>query len=35
MNSKFMPKKPVIKFSGKKMAVSAVSVRMMLLVRLL
>ena len=31
--SKFMPKKPVIRFSGRKMAVSTVSVRMMSLVR--
>jgi hypothetical protein len=29
MNSKFMPKMPAIRFSGRKMAVSAVSVRMM------
>ena len=31
--SKFMPKKPVIRFSGRKIAVSTVSVRMMTLVR--
>ena len=34
MNSKFMPNTAAIRFSGKKIAVSAVKVRMMSLVRL-